>query len=328
MTVELPGAFVRTVSRYVPDHGPDGQDGAGGRTAYRPDGQTWLARLPGLIDTSLGRWRLREDPDQPVRWGSTALVVPVLRPHGDPGMLKLGWPHPEADVEHLALRAWRGRGAVRLLAAEPADGALLLERLDATRDLTVGPVAGTCEALGTLLGRLDRPGAPWAPALSDHLRRLSGRIAVATADPAAAHQFPRRLLLHAASLVEDLLQDGGLDGRLVHTDLHQANVLWRADPGEWVAIDPKVESADPHWAVAPALWNRWEDALAAPDLGSHLLLRLDLVCGAAGLDRDRARAMSVLRLVDNALWALRDRHEGTGDDVTRAVAVIKAMQRG
>jgi streptomycin 6-kinase len=320
--VELPEAFVRTVRQHVPD------DAAPGHPASRPDGKTWLAALPRLAAAALERWRLRRDPAEPVRWGYTALVLPVLRPHGDPGMLKLGWPHPEADVEHLALRAWRGTGAVRLLAAEPADNALLLERLDATRDLTTGPVPGTSEALGTVLARLDRPATPWAPPLSDHLRRLARRIDLALADAAAAHRFPRRLLQHAASLARDLVGEDGLDGRLVHTDLHQANVLWRPDPGEWVAIDPKVEAGDPHWAVAPALWNRWDDALAAPDLAGHLLLRLDLVCDAAGLDRDRARVMSLLRLTDNALAALV---EGRGDaaaEVTRAVAVIKAMQRG
>ena len=318
---ELPEPFVRTISQHRPDPEPDG--GAPG-----PDGPTWLAALPGLVDAGLDRWSLRRDPSEPVRWGWTALVLPVLRPQGDPGVLKVGWPHPDARTEHLALRAWRGRGAVQLYAAEPADTAYLLERLDATRDLETGSILDTSEALGGLLALLDRPAAPWAPSLTAELGRLGADVEAALADPATGHRFPRRMLEQARSLIRDLLAEGGLDERLVHTDLHQMNVLWRPDPGEWVAIDPKVVSGDPHWAVAPALWNRWADALAAHDLATHLLLRLDLVCDAAGLDRDRARAMSILRLCQNALWAIADDRDESPDEITTAIAVIKAMQRG
>ena len=106
------------------------------------------------------------------------------------------------------------------------------------------------------------------------------------------------------------------------------NVLWRPDPGECVAIDPKVVAGDPHWAVAPAVWNRWEQALAAPDPGAHLLACLEEVCEAAGLDRDRARAATVVRMAQNALWAIRDDRTDSEDEITCAVGVVKAMQRG
>src|SRR6185312_366129 len=51
------------------------------------------------------------------------------------GILKITWPHPEAATEHLALQTWNGHGAARLVRADPARFALLLERLH-TRDLT------------------------------------------------------------------------------------------------------------------------------------------------------------------------------------------------
>lgn len=324
---ELPAQFVDAVRQHVPDPEPVRRGGAPARPPYRPDGPTWLAELPARVAAALGRWELARDTGHPLRWGFTALVLPVLLPDGGPAMLKVGWPHPEADHEHLALRLWQGRGAVRLLAAEPADTAYLLERLDPTRDLESGAVLETTEALGRLLTRLDRPAPPWAPLLSDELRLLRADLARATDDPAAA-PLPRRMLQHASALVADLLGEDDVDGRLVHTDLHQMNVLWRPDPGEWVAIDPKVVAGDPHWAVAPSLWNRWEDSLAAPDLGAHLLGRLEVLCEAAGLDRDRARAATIVRMAQNALWAVRDRRTESEEEITRAVAIVKAMQRG
>ena len=51
-------------------------------------------------------------------------------------MLKLSSPHEEAEHEAVALQAWRGDGAVRLLRADPRRWALLLERLHADEDLT------------------------------------------------------------------------------------------------------------------------------------------------------------------------------------------------
>ena len=315
---DLPARFVRTVTQHRADPARPGD----------VDGSTWLDTLPRLVDEALDRWSLSLDTTAPLRTGFTALVVPVTRPGGDPGVLKVGWPHEESDTEHLALRAWSGRGAVTLLAADPAAGTLLLERLDADRDLTAGDALGTAEPLGRLLSVLDRPAPPWAPPLSAQLGRARTRLASAAADPAVAHRFPRRLLQQAASLASDLLGEDALDARLVHTDLHQANVLWRPDPGEWVAIDPKTVAGDPHWAVAPALWNRWSDALGAPDLRSHLRTRVALVCDAAGLDADRARAMTVVRVADDALWALRHGRDDLDEEITRSVALVKAMQQG
>jgi streptomycin 6-kinase len=44
-------------------------------------------------------------------------------------VLKLGVPNPELASEIEAMRAWAGRGAARILLADPKEGALVLERL-------------------------------------------------------------------------------------------------------------------------------------------------------------------------------------------------------
>ena len=108
----------------------------------------------------------------------------------------------------------------------------------------------------------------------------------------------------------------------MHTDLHYANVL-AADREPWLAIDPKALAAEPAFAVAPALWNRWDEALAGHDVRGHLRRRLAIVCEHGGIDEDRARAWTIVREVQNALWAT-----GSADGaarVTTAVAIIKAM---
>ena len=56
--------------------------------------------------------------------------------------------------------------------------------------------------------------------------------------------------------------DAATTGTLIHGDLHYENVM-AADREPWLAIDPKPMSGDPHYEIAPMLWNRFEE-LAAP----------------------------------------------------------------
>ncbi|CAM3282188.1 aminoglycoside phosphotransferase family protein [Occultella aeris] len=307
----IPPGLRDTVIRHVADPG-------------LPDGAAWLATLPRLVAEVLGHWRLRRDG--PARHGYSALVLPVRRTDGTPAIVKLVWPHAEGRTERLALRTWDGDGAVRLLAAEPGRWALLLERLD-ERDLNSESILDGAEELGRLAARLDRPAPAWAPRLSEHLATLVVDIDALRTRDARGTAFPRRLLEAGRALAVDLGSEADIDARLVHADLHPGNVLWRPDPGEWVAIDAETMAADPAFALSPLLWNRWEQAQDAHDLRGHLQLRLDVACAGAGLDYDRARAFALVRCVRNAIWELdATEHPGTAAEITRSITIIKALQ--
>ena len=287
-------------------------------------GLHFLPTLPRLVRDLLEAWGLVVNG--PARHGYAALVLPVDGAD-EPAVLKVAWPHPEARDEHRVLRAWRGRGAVRLLAADPTRWAVLLERLD-PRNLE-GPPVGvleSCEQIGRLAFLLDRPAPPWLTVRASHeLQVLVEDIdEVRTGEHASA--LPRRLLDRGRALALELTNDPDIDGRLVHADLHQENVLWRPDPGEWVAIDPQGIAADPAWVVAPALWNRWDEAVAAHDTRMHLGLRLEVLCEAAGLDPDRARVITELRILRNAIWDVQEQPADVAEALTRHVTIIKAMQ--
>lgn len=314
-SADIPEAFATRIAQHRPDPG-------------MPSGSTWLDRLPRLVTECLGRWEL--GVDGPARSGQCAVVLPVRRPDGSPAALKVGWPHQEAAHEHLALRAWEGVGAVRLLAADPSRWALLLERLDADRDLDVVGVDESCEQIGRLLGTLDRPALPQLHRLSAHLQRLADDLGSATARHRAASGpgLPPRLLERGRAIATDLAAHQDIDSRLVHTDLHGQNVLRRPGTGEWVGIDPKPMAGLPEFAVAPSLWNRWEEAVDSDDIRAHLNRRVDTVCRSAGLDPGLTRELSVARMLRNALWTLQDPGPSTRDEVTTCVTVIKAMLPG
>jgi streptomycin 6-kinase len=87
-------------------------------------------------------------------------------------------------------------------------------------------------------------------------------------------------------------------------------------------IDPKPVNGDPHYEIAPMLWNRWDDI--ADDVRAGVRRRLWTLVDAAGFDEDRARAWVIVRMVHNAMWACRETPRADGW-LTICVAVAKAV---
>ncbi|SER64697.1 streptomycin 6-kinase [Pedococcus cremeus] len=277
-----------------------------------PSGATWAAGLPRLLADLLDHWGL--SPTGTGMTGWTAVVVPVTR-EGDPLVLKVVWPHHEAAAEPLALRHWAGNGAVRLVAAEPSRGGLLLEALDPTTDLRCEPVEDACEVIGGLLRRLHVPAPPRVRTLSDWLERQLGRL------PQHADTVPRRMLDQAESLMRQLATVPEVDGTLLHTDLHFQNVL-AAGREPWLAIDPKPLAGRPGFELPPVLWNRLGELGTGSAFRWSVRRRLQVVCEAAGIDEDEARAWVVVRETAEAMSAADD---GDRDALTLAISLAKAM---
>ena len=285
--------------------------------------------LSRLVRELCAEWDLTPDGDE-LR-GRTAIVVPVVGEQG-PAALKVTLvPEEETEHEHLALQHWHGRGAVRLLRADPGRAAMLLERLG-PQDLTDHWDVEACEVVGGLYGALHVPALPQLRTLTSYVARWTDRLAVL---PRSA-PLPRRLVEQAVALGRDLVTDPASTGTMIHGDLHYENVLasTRDDGSAWLAIDPKPMSGDPHYEVAPLLWNRW-DELSGPgsvqSVRDGVRARFHATIDAAGLDEDRARDWTVVRMLHNALWEIEE-HPADGASspdgawLTRCLTVAKAVQ--
>ncbi|MFD2080807.1 streptomycin 6-kinase [Actinopolymorpha cephalotaxi] len=282
-----------------------------------PDAHTWLDRLPDLVAELARQWAVEVLPDPP-RHGANSLVFTAL--HGSqPCVLKVCWDPLSTAREAEALRAWDGRGIVRLLAARPEDGALLLERLDAGRSLADLELYDAAGIAGGLLRRLtvplttDQPLPAGTPKLAD----LGAEIAATAHERqrALGDPVPARWIDRVAATARDLAADAGTD--LVHADLHYGNVL-AADREPWLAIDPKPVAGDPEFAVPELMWTRVDEA---PDAWSIRRL-LSVLTAAGGLDPDRARAWAIVRAVDYWLWGL---DVGLTIDPPRCERVVAAL---
>ncbi|MGW3459919.1 aminoglycoside phosphotransferase family protein [Streptomyces olivaceoviridis] len=274
--IDIPGELARTQEAY---------NGAAGRA--------FVAALPDLAAGFLRRWRLTLDG--PSMNGVSALVLPVVRADGLRAVLKLQLTDEESVGEPVALRVWDGDGAVRLLDHDPATGTMLLERLDESRMLAgLGDTREAVLVIARLLAHLTSFPAP------PGLRRL-GDIAEAMLErtPWALERVPdpgaRRIVADCAAAVREVVHEPG--DRLLHWDLHDENVL-AADRADWLAIDPKPLAGDPGFELWPALDNRFDAA--------EVRWRFDAMTDVLGLDRARARAWTLGRLLQNALWDVKD----------------------
>jgi len=203
-------------------------------------------------------------------------VVSVEQSDGTPAVLKLTWPHREAEQEADALERWDGDGAVRLLARDDDANALLLERCEPGTFLSDSP-----DALDVLIGLLPRL---WKSV--DAFRPVADE-----ADWWIEHDLrDARYADVAIGLLRELVPSQG-EQVLVHQDLHAENVLAAArEP--WLVIDPKPLAAEREFSVAPIVRSF--------ELGHsrrEALYRLDRLTAELGLDRERARGWTIAQTI-------------------------------
>ena len=288
-------------------------------------GRAWISALPALAAMCIDHWQLQIDGVS--AFGAVALIIPVARRDGSKAVLKLQPVDDETGGEPAALQAWAGRGAVRLLEHEAGSGAMLLERLDAARDLTVmEDDLAAARIIAELLVQLNSVRAPAG------MRRLSDIAAATLAEAPDAVRLAgdadeRRLLAECAARLEGMTTDP-IQDRLLHWDLHYFNVLSTLDGSQrWTAIDPKPLSGDSGFELMPALWNRWEDLIQTGDLTRALLRRFDVMTEVMALDRSRAATWTLARVLQNAVWDLVRFNEPHIQSSQRTIAEILIDKR-
>jgi len=256
----------------------------------------WRANVAELVTDCCLRWDLRAG--EPYVPGAAGYVVRVERADGTPAVLKVFWPHREAEQEADALERWDGDGAVRLLARDDERSAMLLERCEpgsflSTHDDPLG-------VLVELLPRLWRSAEGFRPLAEEAEWWLEHDLA----------DVPDKRLRDAAvGYLRELVPTQG-EQVLLHQDLHGENVL-AAQREPWLVIDPKPLAGEREFSVAPIV--------RSSELGHSkrdALSRLDRLCSELELDRDRALGWTIAQTMawsdgdntslDTVRWLLED----------------------
>lgn len=263
----------------------------------------WLERVPDLLAERREAWDLRLG--EPYVAGAAGFLVRAELADDTPAVMKLVYPHREAEHEAEALEVWDGDGAVRLLARDAAGWAMLVERCEPGRQVASLDGEAALDVFVGLLPRLWKPADPlfrtladeaawWIECLPTNWERL-GR------------PFERQLVEAAVDALASLAPTQG-EQVLLHQDLHGENVL-AAQREPWLAIDPKPLMGEREFGLAPIVRSF--------ELGQGrrgVLRRLDRLTAELGLDRDRARGWALGQTV---AWAVDSTYVARRADTAR-----------
>jgi streptomycin 6-kinase len=240
--------------------------------------------VPDLVAELSGRWSLSLGPPFDGAEVSAGWVAPATRADGTASVLKLGMPHFEAEHELAGLRFWAGDPTVRLLEADDALNAMLLERCEPGTVLRNRPEPEQDVVIAGLLRRMWRVPPephPFRP-LAETTARWSEEARAASARWADAG-----LVRAAMSLFEELPRTAAA-GVLLATDLHAGNVL-RARREPWLVIDPKPFVGDPAYDATQHILN-------CERLQTRPLTLIRRVAGLLDVDAERVRLWTFARL--------------------------------
>jgi len=215
-----------------------------------PERRAWLALLPTSIRELQHKWALSLRAPFDGTEVSCAWVAPAVCRDGTRAVFKIGMPHMEGEHEIQGLRFWAGNPTVRLLEADEALNAMLLECCEPGTVLRHLPEPEQDVVMGGLLRRLwRRPAAPhpFRPLAAMTAHWANETIADSARWPDAG------LVQEGLRLFEELPRTSHKDV-LLATDLHAGNVL-RARREPWLVIDPKPFVGDPAYDATQHLFN-------------------------------------------------------------------------
>jgi streptomycin 6-kinase len=224
------------------------------------DRMAWLGRLPELVDDLRRRWKLTLDEPFDGSEVSAGWVAPARRGDGTPVVFKALMPHLEADHEIDGLRFWDGDPTVRLLEADDALGAMLIERCEPGTWLRELPEPEQDVIIARLLRRMWR--APPVPHPFQPLAEMIALWVEETMENQARWPDPG-LVREGLQLFEVMARGPEAGHVLLATDLHAGNVL-RAERERWLVIDPKPFVGDPAYDASQHLLNCEERLLSRP----------------------------------------------------------------
>jgi streptomycin 6-kinase len=250
-------------------------------------------------------------------------VAAVTCADGTPAVLKLALPSGESmRPEAGALRAFAGRGAIRLLREDHDRGALLLERavpggslreLVPARDAAATSIAAS--VMRSLATARPDPSLPDLVVFARGFDRYLDRYG--TGGP-----LPADLVTRAGGLMRELCASAPARVAL-HGDLHHDNIL-RATREPWLAIDPHGLAGDPGYEIGALLYNP-DPPDRDPALTALVPDRVSRLAAELAMPVERVVAWGFVAAVLSQVWSVEEWTPGAGSPVTRALDVARVL---
>lgn len=246
-------------------------------------------------------WQLSEPKH--ITTTATSQVYHV-RLNQEPAILKLLTRIGEIDEANapIALRAFRGRGAIRVIKydahahlLEYADGQSLLPMVKRGEDTQATQIIA--DTIKTMHSAVKDTHNQQLTPLSQWCRSLFSR---AKRDTQSQHDS----LYHHGAAVARYLLDSPQDECVLHGDIHHTNLLHSAERG-WLAIDPKGIYGERTYDLANTLCNPVE----LPDVvldEKRLLANAQILAEVNGIPLERVLAFTFMYACLSASWSEND----------------------
>lgn len=271
-------------------------------------GRQWLPGLPDLIARCREKWGLREGsmcPNMSMNYIEFATTA-----DGESVALKVGVPHAELFTEMEALRLYGGRRAARLLDADCALGAILMQRLQPGAMLWQLEDDREATRIAASLMRdlpVPVPAVHELPSFAQWVERAF-RLTRTEWDP--QERMPRDLLGRAEEAFARIARSGEEEA-VLHGDLHHENILFDARLG-WTAIDPKGVIGVPCLEVGRFLQNQLPDDLPAESRAEMVRQRVRILSDGLGYAPEMLAASGLVDCVLSHCWCFEDDGIGPG----------------
>ncbi len=274
--------------------------------------RAWRDDSAPIVERLRAQWELSIDRE--FTGGVAGRAFAVRTRTGSAAVLKVGFPHPEAIAEAVAIEAWAPRYAPRLLAMDAAGWGMLIEQVQPGTHLCAsGQASDLALALAfELLAAAHRTPAPvgvppLGEVIGDWPENARTMIAGRPADD-------RARILPWLDVADQLIADDHGDA-LLHGDVNPGNVL--DGRGSLVLIDPKPMRGRAEFDPAPLLEQ------VAPFAPDDLARRVSIAVDVLGADRALTAAWGAVRAALNVAWAWDDGN--SGEPELRALAAWESL---
>lgn len=262
-------------------------------------GKQWWQRLPQFLENlALTQGLTLLSPFEHLSFN---YVLPVLGSKGEEWVLKVSVPHDEFSREIDALKHFNGRGSARLIAANPEEGWMLIERLLPGTRLV--DVLDEQQAIPIAVSVMQRFWAPVTePQLFIPLEEWLRSLKQLNTEASLQQLVSKKLKCFVIGRVDELLSNQG-EPVLLHGDLHHYNILQHQS--EWLAIDPKGIIGEREFEIGAFLRNPFcvvEDPLETQELARNL----DWVIDLTSFNRERVLSWCIIQAILCVCWYVED----------------------
>lgn len=291
--------------------------------ALGPNGQRWLAALPGVLERVTALWGF--EPGQPISAGPWSVVLDGTR-DGEGIVAKIAVPGAQLDQQARILRAADGRGYGRLLEADLDLGVLLLERLGTSLDDELVAAVGHVPAQLVPADRLAAISAPMVDTLKRAWELPLDLAPVVTPETCKAAQLGHLIRElswrhdvreHAAAIDRALLYVGQRQELsdparhvICHGDPHPGNLLAADRPGAetgYVWVDPDGFRCEPEYDLGVVVRDANRLVLAWDDPVVTLRQWCAEIAAMAGADAEAVWQWAFIERVSSGLYLI-DHH--------------------